>query len=144
MPVNPTASPHSHPHTHSPTHPLTHSPTHPLVTHARLWISYNLVDSLKGVEALRNLRVLYASNNMISSWDEIDRLAHLEHLNDVLFIGNPLHTKYHTAGTSPSAPLPTSTLYPHHPTAPSRRQARTQRETTPTAPPPTFARCASA
>ena len=56
--------------------------------------------------------MLYASNNMISSWDEIDRLAHLEHLNDVLFIGNPLHTKYHTAGTSPSAPLPTSTLYP--------------------------------
>jgi len=83
MPVNPTASPHSHPLTHPP-------------THSRLWISYNLVDSLKGVENLRNLRVLYASNNMISSWDEIDRLAHLEHLHDVLFIGNPLHTKYHT------------------------------------------------
>ena len=60
-----------------------------------MWISYNHVDSLKGAETLRNLKVLYASNNMISSWDEIDRLSHLEHLTDVLFIGNPLHTKYH-------------------------------------------------
>ncbi len=45
-----------------------------------------------------NLRVLYASNNAISSWEEIDRLAGLEHLQDVLFIGNPLHARYHAKG----------------------------------------------
>jgi len=50
------------------------------------------------VEAMGNLRVLYASNNSISSWEEIDRLAGLQHLQDVLFIGNPLHARYHAKG----------------------------------------------
>ena len=35
---------------------------------------------------------------MIASWEEIDRLASLEHLRDVLFIGNPLYAKYHGRG----------------------------------------------
>ena len=65
----------------------------------RLWISYNAIDSLKGIENMHRLNVLYASNNMISSWEEIDRLAHLEQLRDVLFIGNPLHARYHQGGT---------------------------------------------
>mmetsp|Transcript_12027 Transcript_12027/g.33993 ORF Transcript_12027/g.33993 Transcript_12027/m.33993 type:complete len:225 (+) Transcript_12027:713-1387(+) len=66
----------------------------------QLWISYNVIDSLKHMETMRHLRVLYASNNAISSWEEIDRLAGLEHLHDVLFIGNPLHARYHAKGTT--------------------------------------------
>jgi hypothetical protein len=66
----------------------------------RLWISYNVIDSLKHMETMRHLRVLYASNNAISSWEEIDRLAGLEHLHDVLFIGNPLHARYHAKGAT--------------------------------------------
>ncbi len=50
-----------------------------------------------------NLRVLYASNNSISSWEEIDRLAGLEHLQDVLFVGNPLHARYHAKGVGAAA-----------------------------------------
>ncbi|MEO2193810.1 MAG: hypothetical protein ABGY24_15315, partial [bacterium] len=75
------------------------SPTHSM-KRTRLWISYNVIDSLKHMETMRHLRVLYASNNAISSWEEIDRLAGLEHLHDVLFIGNPLHARYHAKGTT--------------------------------------------
>lgn len=55
-----------------------------------LWMSYNLVEKLAGVEKCTKLRVLYASNNKIKDWSEIDRLATLPSLEDVLLTGNPL------------------------------------------------------
>ena len=47
-----------------------------------------------GIEKLGNLRVLLMSNNKIASWAEIDRLAGLGKLEDLLLIGNPLYIDY--------------------------------------------------
>lgn len=56
-----------------------------------LWISYNKIDKLSGLDKLKNLKVLYMSNNQISNWTEIERLANqCPELQDVLFIGNPI------------------------------------------------------
>eukprot|EP00877_Chromochloris_zofingiensis_P002454 jgi/Chrzof1/12209/Cz06g25120.t1 len=59
-----------------------------------LWLSYNLIEKLAGIEKLVNLRVLYLSNNKIRDWVEIDRLAALEKLEELLLIGNPLYNDY--------------------------------------------------
>uniref|UniRef100_A0A7S3QY02 Dynein axonemal light chain 1 n=1 Tax=Dunaliella tertiolecta TaxID=3047 RepID=A0A7S3QY02_DUNTE len=59
-----------------------------------LWISYNVLTSLAGADKAPNLRVLYASNNKIAGWNEIDRLASLAHLEDLLLVGNPLYNDY--------------------------------------------------
>lgn len=59
----------------------------------QLWMSYNKIDKLSGLDKLKKLRVLYMSNNMVSSWAEIERLANqCPELVDVLFLGNPIHT----------------------------------------------------
>lgn len=46
------------------------------------------------MEKLANLRVLFLSNNKIRDWTELDRLAGLEKLDDLLLVGNPLYTDY--------------------------------------------------
>jgi hypothetical protein len=40
-----------------------------------------------GVERLGQLRVLFLSNNKIRDWTEVDRLAALERLEDLLLVG---------------------------------------------------------
>merc|ERR1712154_384956 len=55
-----------------------------------LWLSYNLIEKLSGLENLTKLRVLYMSNNQIKSFDELERIAHISSLKDVLFYGNPI------------------------------------------------------
>ena len=47
-----------------------------------------------GIEKLVNLRVLYLSNNKITNWGEIDKLAALDKLEDLLLAGNPLYNDY--------------------------------------------------
>jgi dynein light chain 1 len=56
-----------------------------------LWLSYNQINSLDGVSGLTNLTTLYLSNNLIKTWDELDKLATLPKLRDVLFHGNPIY-----------------------------------------------------
>uniref|UniRef100_A0A2A4IUC3 Dynein axonemal light chain 1 n=1 Tax=Heliothis virescens TaxID=7102 RepID=A0A2A4IUC3_HELVI len=56
-----------------------------------LWISYNLIEKLKGIHVLRNLKVLYMSNNLVKEWSEFNKLQELPHLEDLLFVGNPLY-----------------------------------------------------
>ncbi|CAE7741256.1 LC1 [Symbiodinium microadriaticum] len=56
-----------------------------------LWVSYNQINSLDGVNVLTNLAVLYISNNLIKNWAELDKLAGLPNLRDVLFVGNPIY-----------------------------------------------------
>lgn len=34
-----------------------------------LWISYNQIEKLNGVECCKKLKVLYVSNNKIKAWD---------------------------------------------------------------------------
>lgn len=56
-----------------------------------LWISYNQVASLDGLACLTNLTTLFCSNNLIKSFDELDKLKANDKLWDVLFIGNPMY-----------------------------------------------------
>lgn len=55
-----------------------------------LWLSYNLVEKLKGIHVLQKLKVLYLSNNLIKDWVEFNRLQELPALESLLFVGNPL------------------------------------------------------
>lgn len=50
------------------------------------------------MEKLNNLRVLYVSNNKIKDWSEIERLAALEHLEELLLVGNQLYNEFKDAG----------------------------------------------
>lgn len=56
-----------------------------------LWISYNLIEKLKGVNVLRKLKILHMSNNQVKDWNEFTKLNELPYLEDLVFIGNPLH-----------------------------------------------------
>ena len=40
----------------------------------QLWISYNQIASLDGLACCSNLTTLYASNNLIKSFSELDKL----------------------------------------------------------------------
>lgn len=46
---------------------------------------------MKGIQAMRNLRVLYMSNNLVREWNEFARLQELPNLRDLVFVGNPLY-----------------------------------------------------
>lgn len=52
-----------------------------------LWISYNLIERIKGVTVLKKLRVLYMSNNLVKEWSEFNKLQDLACLEDLLFVG---------------------------------------------------------
>ncbi|PRW59925.1 Dynein light chain axonemal [Chlorella sorokiniana] len=60
----------------------------------QLWVSYNQIDRLAGIEKCIQLRVLYASNNRIKDWAEVERLAALPLLEHLLLIGNPLYCEW--------------------------------------------------
>jgi len=55
-----------------------------------LWVSYNEIDKLSGIECLQKLKVLYMSNNQIRDLEELEVLKNLPELNDILFRGNPI------------------------------------------------------
>lgn len=59
-----------------------------------LWISYNLIEKLKGLQFLKKLRVLYTSNNLIKDWIEFASLQELPCSQNLLFTGNPLHESF--------------------------------------------------
>ena len=63
-------------------------------TLVQLWISYNQIGSLAGIEKLTNLQVLYASNNRIDKWSEVERLQQLPVLRELNLVNNPLHQKH--------------------------------------------------
>lgn len=64
----------------------------------QLWISYNQVGSLSGIEKLVNLQVLYCSNNKIGAWSEVERLQALPKLRELNLTNNPLHVKHEAEG----------------------------------------------
>ena len=59
----------------------------------QLWLSYNDIDKLDGIENMRSLKTLYLGNNKISKWSELDKLSNLKHLEDLLLFGNPLYSE---------------------------------------------------
>ncbi|KAI9207132.1 uncharacterized protein BJ171DRAFT_639835 [Polychytrium aggregatum] len=58
-----------------------------------LWVSYNQIEKLNGIECCKKLKVVYASNNKIKAWDGIMCLKDLPQLEDVLLVGNPVEEK---------------------------------------------------
>ena len=40
-----------------------------------LWVSYNQIASLDGIAVCGSLTTLYIANNMIKSWNELDKLV---------------------------------------------------------------------
>ena len=56
-----------------------------------LWISYNLIPNLEGLQSLQKLHTLYISNNKIASWDQVSKLAQLGELKSVLLFNNPVY-----------------------------------------------------
>lgn len=53
----------------------------------QLWLSYNPIATLDGLSACVKLQVLYMSNCEIKDWNELDKLAGLPELREVLFFG---------------------------------------------------------
>ena len=56
-----------------------------------LWLSYNQIEKLDGLQPCIKLTVLYMSNNKIKAWDEINKVAQLPEIKNCLFFGNPLY-----------------------------------------------------
>lgn len=56
-----------------------------------LWVSYNFIEKIKGVAVLKKLKVLYMGNNLVKDWAEFNKLAEIPHLEELLFVGNPLY-----------------------------------------------------
>merc|ERR1719198_600003 len=64
----------------------------------QLWISYNQIGTFAGIEKLVNLQVLYASNNKIDKWPEVERLQALPKLRELNLVNNPLYQKHDGEG----------------------------------------------
>eukprot|EP00921_Rhytidocystis_pertsovi_P010842 GHVQ01017469.1.p1 GENE.GHVQ01017469.1~~GHVQ01017469.1.p1 ORF type:complete len:185 (+),score=21.03 GHVQ01017469.1:122-676(+) len=56
-----------------------------------LWISYNQIEKLDGIQSCTKLQTLYMSNNKIKQIEEIEKLASLPEMTSVLFKGNPFY-----------------------------------------------------
>lgn len=63
-----------------------------------------------GVEKLAQLRVLFLSNNKVRDWTEVDRLAALQRLEELLLVGNPLYTDYRDNNALPEYRVEVSAL----------------------------------
>lgn len=59
----------------------------------QLWISYNSISTLNGLEKCKKLKVLYIGNNKIGDPKEITKLQSLPELEELVMYGNPCHTK---------------------------------------------------
>lgn len=56
-----------------------------------LWISYNQIEKLDGLQPCVKLTTLYIGNNKIKAWDELSKVSQLPEIKSVLFIGNPIY-----------------------------------------------------
>ena len=56
-----------------------------------LWLSYNLVEKLDGLQPCIKLHTLFIGNNKIKSWDEVGKLQQLPEIKTVLLWGNPVY-----------------------------------------------------
>jgi len=57
----------------------------------QLWLSYNYIEKLEGLNPCIKLTTLFIANNKIKSLDEIAKLAQLPEIKTVLLVGNPIY-----------------------------------------------------
>ena len=57
----------------------------------QLWISYNLIEKLDGLQPCIKLHTLFLSNNKITKWEEVAKLSQLTELKTILLVGNPIY-----------------------------------------------------
>lgn len=74
-----------------------------------LWVSYNQIEKLKSVQALKKLRIFYFAFNQIKDWNEISKLNELNLIEEINAYGNPIHERI--VGDN-FAPEPTQPLTP--------------------------------
>ena len=56
-----------------------------------LWISYNGIEKLDGLQPCIKLHTLFISNNRIKSWDEVNKVGQLPEIKNILLVGNPIY-----------------------------------------------------
>merc|ERR1719359_1343472 len=56
-----------------------------------LWLSYNSISTLDGLQPCAKLTTLFISNNKIKDWQELQKLATLPELTTILLVGNPIY-----------------------------------------------------
>ena len=56
-----------------------------------LWLSYNAIQKLDGLQPCLKLHTFYLSNNKVRDWGEIQKVSQLPDIKAVLFIGNPIY-----------------------------------------------------
>ena len=56
-----------------------------------LWLSYNQIEKLDGLNTCIHLHTLFIAQNKIKVWDEIGRLAPLPEIRNLLLVGNPIY-----------------------------------------------------
>ena len=57
----------------------------------QLWISYNQIEKLEGLNPCIKLHTLSMTNNRIKIWDELSKLAALPEIKSVSFVNNPIY-----------------------------------------------------
>ena len=57
----------------------------------QLWLSYNQIEKLEGLNPCVVLHTLFLSNNRIKSWDEVGKLQTLPCIKSVLLLQNPIY-----------------------------------------------------
>ena len=57
----------------------------------QLWLSYNEIPKLDGLNRCEALTTLYMAHNKIHDWSELDKLNDLKNLKTVVFIGNEIY-----------------------------------------------------
>lgn len=60
----------------------------------QLWISYNQIEKLDGIQSCIRLTTLFISNNRIKNWEEINRLSQLSSLKNLLLLNNPIYESF--------------------------------------------------
>lgn len=56
-----------------------------------LWISYNSISQLDGLQPCTKLTTLFMSNNKIKDWTELAKLQANSELANLLLVGNPMY-----------------------------------------------------
>ena len=57
----------------------------------QLWLSYNQIEKLEGLNPCIKLHTFYITNNRIKNWDEVAKLAQLPEIKTVSLLGNPIY-----------------------------------------------------